>query len=151
MKLVIKNPKDVLASCMLYPVAGLAFWQSYNLPIGSFNNLGPGAVPTILAAFISVIATVILVRGLSIEGEGIERIHVREVSIIVASILLFPFAYEFLGLLMASVVTMSVASFAVRAERRQISFVVFVLFSALITYLFVELLNINLRIFPQWI
>ena len=100
----VKSQKDFCAGLM-FIVLGLAFAAgALNYHFGSSAQPGPGFFPFGLGMLLALLGGTILFRSLSIEREGGERIGAlpwRPLLLLPASVVIFGFALEPLGLAVA--------------------------------------------------
>ena len=68
----------------------------------------------LLSGLIILIGLVLALRGLAIEGPGVERIQLRPIVFIVAAILMFGYLLDALGLVLTTIALTLVAAYARR-------------------------------------
>ncbi|TWA65710.1 tripartite tricarboxylate transporter TctB family protein [Azospirillum baldaniorum] len=143
-----------LALAALGAAAGAFIVASY--PLGTARQLGPGAMPALVALILVLLGGVIAVRGLweqgdgpGIDGEGIDlRSALRPAGLILGAILLFGGLVDTLGVVPASAVAVIGSGLASRRTRnREIAALAAVLAVA-VPALFVGILGMPLKIWP---
>lgn len=106
----VRSPQDLGAGLVFVAIgaAGIVFGQ--DLAVGSAARMGPGFFPMLLSGLIIAIGLVLATRGVVVEGPPIERIHLRPLFAIVATILMFGLLIERIGLaLTAALLTIGAA------------------------------------------
>lgn len=142
-----------LALAALGAAAGAFIVASY--PLGTARQLGPGAMPALVALILVLLGGAIAVRGLWEQGEGTGddagidlRAALRPAGLILGAILLFGGLVDWLGVVPASAVAVIGSALASRRTRkREIAALAAVLAVAVPT-LFVGILGMPLKIWP---
>jgi len=144
---------DFLFGLFLLLVATGTLVATRKLSIGSAANMGPGYMPRVIAIAVIGFGIFFLGRGLirayrGIAGQNIERVHLRPLLCIAASVALFTLLVEAIGLAAASVITIVIAAFATR-EVRPVEAVLFgALMAGLSVLLFVTALALPVPVWP---
>jgi len=112
--------KDVLAGLMFVAVAVFGLWASRNYPIGTALRMSTGYVPRLLCWIMLGLGVVIMANGLRATGEraafaGAQ--HWRALIFVPGSLLVFAFAMDRLGVIIATVLLVVVGSIAGRELR----------------------------------
>jgi len=112
--------KDVLAGLMFVAVAVFGLWASRNYPIGTALRMSTGYVPRLLCWILLGLGVVIMANGLRATGEraafaGAQ--HWRALIFVPGSLLVFAFAMDRLGVVIATVLLVIVGSIAGRELR----------------------------------
>ncbi len=108
----IKSPRDLGAGIfiVLIGIAGIYFGR--DLEFGSASKMGPGYFPEIVSWCIVALGGFIGVRSLGTLGPPVERFYFRPLAVIVISSLVFGYAIEQVGLVVASLAAMLIAPYA---------------------------------------
>jgi putative tricarboxylic transport membrane protein len=112
--------KDVLAGLLFVAVAVFGLWASRNYPIGTALRMGTGYVPRLLCWLLLGLGVVVFINGLL---AGDERAafagarHWRALVFVPGSLVVFAFAIERLGVVIATVLLVGVGSLAGRDIR----------------------------------
>ena len=110
----VKSPQDFGAG-IVFLVIGLAgIYFGRNLAMGTPARMGPGYFPVMLSYFIVAVGLIIGARGLTFSGPPIERIQMRPIFFVTASILLFGAIIDEVGLAITTVALTIVAAYARR-------------------------------------
>ena len=113
-RMVIRSPRDFGAALLILAVgmAGLVF--SSDLSVGTAARMGPGYFPRIVSWCIIALGVFVAAKSLVIRGAAIDRMQLRPMAIILVSSLIFGYAIEEVGLVLASLAAMLVAPYAKR-------------------------------------
>ncbi|CAO3456664.1 hypothetical protein [Azospirillum argentinense] len=160
----IRRTEDLasgLALAALGAAAGAFIVASY--PLGTARQLGPGAMPALVALILVLLGGVIAVRGLWEQGHGTGdgpgngpgngagldlRAALRPAGLILGAILLFGGLVDWLGVVPASAVAVVGSALASqRTRKREIAALAAVLAVA-VPALFVGILGMPLKIWP---
>ncbi len=143
--------KNVLAGLFFMAVAGAALWISRDYPIGTAVRMGTGYIPRMLCWLLLLLGAFVLAQGLfagageSAAEPGQRR---RPLVFIPLSLLVFGVAIERLGLVLATLLLVAVASLAGREFRPLETLVTAAILIALVLGIFVRGLGMALPILP---
>jgi hypothetical protein len=141
--------QDLLFGLFLVAVAAGTLVATRKLVIGHAADMGPGYMPRVVALMLMGFGLFFSARGLWRMRVGIEPVQLRPVLAILASVGVFALTAERLGLAIASVAAVILASFATR-EGRLVETVAFaVVLSGAAVLLFVKLLGLPIPIWPR--
>lgn len=129
-----------------------ALWVSHDYKLGDLNRMGPGYFPRMLSFGMIGLGALIVVKGLpELAGaKGIGARLERSFWLIPASMVLFGFTVEPLGLVIALALAIAVAGAAhrqIRPKEIAISAVTVIVLTVLI---FVVVLKLPLRLWPDF-
>ena len=82
-----------------FGVAGMGMAQAY--PFGSSARMGPGYFPTLISGLLITLGVLGALRGLVVNGHKLGNFHFKPLFLVLASVVLFGFALERLGLMIA--------------------------------------------------
>ena len=113
--------KDVLAGLMFIAVAVLGLWASRDYPIGTATRMGTGYVPRLLCWLLLGLGVLVMVQGIRDKSRG-ARLNEsppiwRSVFFVSASLIVFAFAIQPLGVVIAIALLVLVGSVASRESR----------------------------------
>lgn len=112
--LVIRSPRDFGAALLIVAIGAAGLYFGSDLSIGSASRMGPGYFPRIVCWCIIALGSVVGLRSIAIRGPAIERMQLRPIAVILLAALVFGYAIEELGLIMASLAAMLLAPYAKR-------------------------------------
>jgi hypothetical protein len=141
--------QDLLFGLFLVAVAAGTLVATRKLTVGHAADMGPGYMPRIVALALLAFGLFFSGRGLFRMRLGIAPVQLRPLLAILASVGVFALTAERLGLAIASVVTVMLASFATR-EGRLVETVLFtVVLSGAAVLLFVKVLGLPIPVWPR--
>lgn len=139
---------DLLFGLFLVLVATGALIATRTLTFGSAAEMGPGYMPRVVSLGLLGFGLFFTGRGLFGHWKGIERVHLRPILAIPASVAVFALLAVNAGLAIASLATVVVAGAASR-ESRLLEILLFgVVLSAAAVLLFVKLLALPVPVWP---
>jgi hypothetical protein len=106
----IRNPRDFWSGVMFAAFGGAGVWLARAFPYGTAARMGPAYFPTVVGGLLAAFGLFIALRGLAVGGERVGRFHFRTLFLILASLALFGFALERIGLFGAVFVLVVLAS-----------------------------------------
>jgi len=141
--------QDLLFGLFLVAVAAGTLVATRKLTVGHAADMGPGYMPRVVALALLTFGLFFSGRGLFRMRLGIAPVQLRPLLAILASVGVFALTAERLGLAIASVVTVMLASFATR-EGRLVETVLFtVVLSGAAVLLFVKVLGLPIPVWPR--
>ena len=113
--------KDVLAGLMFIGVSVHGLWASRNYSIGTATRMGTGYVPRLLCWILLGLGVLVMLQGLRDKSRG-GRLNEsppiwRSIIFVTASLMVFAFAIQPLGVVLAIALLVLVGSFAGREVR----------------------------------
>lgn len=111
---IIRNPNDFFTGLILLAIASVFAYGLRQLPIGTAFQMGPGYFPLVLTALLAVLALIIMANGFRGEGESIESMPWRGLTLITISIVIFSVTLKGLGLIPSLALSVFVSTFADR-------------------------------------
>src|SRR2546422_7382581 len=86
----IKSPKDFWSGLMFIGF-GLFFmiWGMTHYQMGTAVRMGPAYFPTVLGGMLAVLGAIVLIPGLSVEGEPVAQFHFRPLILISVGCVLY--------------------------------------------------------------
>ena len=143
----IKSPQD-FGTAVVFILIGLGgFYFGWDLRLGTASRMGPGYFPLLLSGCIIAIGLIIGARALVLDGPRIERFQLRPIALLIVAALIFGSLIEEIGLAIAGVLMILVASFAGREVRWKEAIVLSVALTAFAIIVFVWALGQSL---PVW-
>lgn len=139
---------DLLFGLFLVLVATGALVATRKLTFGSAAEMGPGYMPRVVSLGLLGFGLFFTGRGLFGRWQGIERVHLRPLLAIPASVAVFALLATTAGLAIASFVTVAVAGAASRETRLMEILLFGAGLSAAAVLLFVKLLALPVPVWP---
>ncbi|EUC00019.1 hypothetical protein PMI07_006299 [Rhizobium sp. CF080] len=145
------------ASCTIVGIGAILIARGYEY--GTLTAMGPGFVPTLIAALLTFFGVVILAfRGGDVAAQEKDEQEngagyrfggvVRVLLMILGSIIVFGFGLRVLGLAISTFILVFLASYARRDAELLPTLLLAACLSAFACVLFVVLLGVNVSIFP---
>jgi putative tricarboxylic transport membrane protein len=142
--------QDLAGGLFLIFVALFALYHGWKLPMGTLRSMGPGMLPISLAFMVGAGGLALVVLSFTSPGEKMSRWSWRGMFFIVASIAVFAFTVQSMGLIVAGPASMMVAMMA----SDDIKWVEGIIFSVLMTVLcalmFKTLLGLPIPVNNLW-
>jgi putative tricarboxylic transport membrane protein len=146
---LIRNPQDFWGGLVLVGLAAFSLWAGSDLPGSHGFAFGPGTAPRLFAGLLVVVSGFIMLNGFLSDGPPLERWGIRAPVLFIASVLIFGATVRPLGLVIASFVTLMVAS----AASKEVRWIEAVIWSAILTAaavaLFIYGLTLPLQLWPR--
>lgn len=111
MALRVHHPKDFWTGIIFFVLGLAAVVIGQDYAMGTAGRLGPGYFPTILGALLALIGAIGVVRACFHVGEPIGRFHIRELVLVLSSVILFGVLMRGAGLVPAVIVLVLLSAF----------------------------------------
>jgi hypothetical protein len=85
----VKSPLDVASGLFLLGLGVLGFAGGFNLPTGTLSGIGSGLLPKSIALLIVAFGVLLIVQGFVVDGDRLERWHLRGPVFVLGAVLLF--------------------------------------------------------------
>lgn len=141
--------QDLLFGLFLVAVAAATLVATRNLTVGSAADMGPGYMPRVVSLALLAFGLFFCGRGVRRAGVAIESVQLRPLLAILGGVGIFALTAERLGLAIASVITVLLASFATREGRLYETVSFALLLSAAAVLLFVKVLALPVPVWPR--
>ncbi|WMY78556.1 tripartite tricarboxylate transporter TctB family protein [Citricoccus sp. I39-566] len=135
-----------LGPLLILVCAVVVIVNSLSLRIGSLAEPGPGFWPIVAGVVTAAFALVELIVGKE-EVEHFTHRGVSRVLILMASLLLIPITYEYIGFIIPTTVVVFIMMTALSKQRWWVSLISGLVMSGVGYYLFAELLQVRLNAF----
>jgi hypothetical protein len=152
--------KNVLAGLMFIAIAAIGLWASHDYPVGTALRMSTGYVPRLLCWLLMGLGALVLVQGL-LEGHAPEQdrepspqdgaiAQLRPVVLVTVGLIAFALALEPLGLVLAILVLVVIASFA-RSELKFWETLAAAAGLSVLTWaIFILGLGLPIQMWPDW-
>ena len=145
----LRNPQDLFAGLFLIAVAILAHYLASDLSMGRLVRMGPGYLPTALSWLLGGLGLIVALRGFTIDGPQLASWAWQPLIALSLSLIAFALLLERGGLIIAIIVTTLIASLATPHHRPLTTLTLGVALSAMSAALFIGLLGLPLRLWPD--
>lgn len=147
----IRNPKEFGSGCMFagFGLAAIAIGASY--PVGSAARMGPGYFPRGLGMILIAMGAILIVKSFRSDGLRIAIKDVRPLLIVLGSVVLFGLTVVPLGLVLATILLIVVASTASHEFRWKEAAIASVLLAAFVVAAFGYGLKLQLPTWPAFL
>ena len=144
----VRGPTELAAGLFLLVCAVLGWWFGQPLKVGTAYRMGPGYVPIMLSWVMGGFGVVLCAMAFVHRGPALEKWHAKPIVLVLGSLLVFAFAIERTGLLIASILAVGMASLASPQQRLRQTLLLAVCLAVFACVLFPLALQLPLRIFP---
>ncbi|MBC7452946.1 MAG: tripartite tricarboxylate transporter TctB family protein [Massilia sp.] len=147
----ISHPKDFWTGIifLLFGLAAVIIGQDY--PMGTAGRMGPAYFPTILGSLLAMIGLSAVIRSCVRPGDAIGKFHMREIVLILSSILLFGVLMRGAGLVIAVLVLVLLSAYASPKFTWKASLLIALGLAVFSVVVFVKLLGLPMPIFGPWL
>ena len=97
----IRSPLDFAGGLFLLAIAAVGYAGAFTLPFGQLSGIGSGLMPKVVAVLVATFGVALVLQGLAIGGDRLERWAVRGPLLVLAAVLVFAFTIRLLGLVVA--------------------------------------------------
>ena len=118
--------KDFFAGLLFIAFGGLAIAIGRGYPLGSAARMGPGYFPVLVGSLLLLVGIVVAARGLSAKAEGVGRLAITPLVLVLGAVLLFAATIEKLGLAVA-ILGVLVIGYLANTRRRPVELIVLAL------------------------
>ncbi len=144
-----KDWRDLLFGLFLVAVSAGALFATRNLNVGHAADMGAGYMPRVVSLGLLAFGLFFCGRGVRRAGLAIEPVQLRPLLAVLAAVGVFALTAEKLGLAIASVVTIVLASFATREARLRETVPFALLLSGAAVLLFIKVLALPVPVWPR--
>lgn len=143
--------RDLLLGLFLVAVATGTLFATRNLAVGHAADMGPGYMPRVISLALLGFGLFFCARSLWRAGAAlaIEPVQSRPLLAILGAVGIFALTAERLGLAIAAVVTVILASFATREGRLRETVPFALLLSGAAVLLFIKVLALPVPVWPR--
>lgn len=144
----IRNSRDFYGGLVLIAMAAFAWWTTGDLPGAKGLTFGPGTAPRLFAGLLGLAGIAVLLLGVFTVGPKVGRYAVRGPLLIFAAVLVFAGTIKPLGLVIATFITILVASAATPETRWREAIPWAAALSMFCSFLFFYALRLPLSLWP---
>ena len=144
---LIRHPKDFWAGVLFIVLGGAGFIIALDYAMGSAGRMGPGYFPRSLGLILTGLGVILVLRSFRLQGEKIAFPTMRPLLIVLGSVLLFGLTVTRVGLVIAVILIVLVASIASHEYRWKESIIAALCLAVFCVIAFRYGLNLQL---PTW-
>jgi len=144
----IGHPKDFWSGLLFVGIGAFALIYGTKYTIGTAARMGPGYFPRILGILMIVLGLLLAFRSLRLKGDAVPAWHWRPVLLVLGSVVLIGLVVKTVGMAIATVILIVVASLGSHEFRLRDALISGVLLAVLCVGVFVIGLNLQLPIWP---
>lgn len=144
---LIRHPKDFWAGVLFIALGGAGMLIALDYALGTAGRMGPGYFPRWLGGILMGLGVILILRSLRTQGEKIAFPTLRPVVVVLGGVLLFGLTVTRIGLVLAVILLVLVASTASHEYRWKESIVAAVILAVFCVVAFQFGLQLQL---PTW-
>ena len=148
---LIRHPKDFWAGVLFIVLGGGASLIALDYTMGSAGRMGPGYFPRWLGLLLAVLGLILVVRSFKLSGEKISFPTFQPLGIVLVSVFVFGAAVNFLGLVIATVLLVLIASVASHEYRWKESVIAAIALAIFVVIAFRYGLKLQLPTWPPFL
>jgi hypothetical protein len=145
----IRSPSDFWCGLLFVALGTLTVVLAQEYRFGTSARMGPGYFPALLGGLLALIGLTLSVPALFAAGDPLPRIHLRPLVMVLLGIAAFGVTLEYLGLVAAIVALVVIGGLADRDLRPLEIVGVAAFMVAFSTLIFVVLLGLPFRLWPN--
>lgn len=150
MGLKIRGQQDFLSGLLFIAIGAGFIVLGRDLQMGVADRMGPGYIPFAAALILVGLGTVVMVRGVAWQGEGVSRPVWRPLLLIPLAALVFGLTLERLGLVVAIVLAIGIARLAQPRARVVHTLAIAAGMAAFCSALFIYGFNLPIPVLPAF-
>jgi hypothetical protein len=144
------NQKDVASGILLIVIALIGLWLNQDHTLGTARRMGPGYMPMLTFWLQAGLGAIVLGMGLFNGPDDLSKWALRELVLILASLVVFALLLEKGGLFLSIAATVAVAALGDRTHRPLGVLGLTVFLIGLCWFVFIRELDIRVNIWPTF-
>lgn len=152
---IVRHPKNFWIGIIFVSFGLAAVYFGRELGMGTAGRMGPGYFPTVLGYLLALIGLIAIVRAFIGRTTGprdaIGTFHIKDILIILGSVLLFGILMRGAGLAIAAFVLVLLSAYASPKFRLGSTLLLAVGLSLFAVVLFVKLLGLPMPVIGPWL
>jgi len=144
---LIRHPKDFWAGVLFIAFGGAACVIAIDYAMGSASRMGPGYFPRVLGLLLCALGAILVLRSFKLQGAPLSFPTFQPLLVVLASVVVFGLTVTKLGLVVATVLLVLIASAASHEHRWRESIIAAIALAAFVVVAFRYGLNLQL---PTW-
>ena len=145
---LVRHPKDFWSGLLFAGIGAFALIYGSKYTLGTAARMGPGYFPRILGILMIVLGALLALRAFRVRGERVPGWKWRPTLLVLGSVVLFGAIVKIVGMAIATVILILVASAASHEFRPKEALIAGGFLAALAVAVFVLGLNLQLPIWP---
>lgn len=146
----VRSPKDFWSGMMFLAISLATVLIAQDYPMGTAGRMGPGFFPSVLGGLLGLIGLGTLINSFRTDAEALERFAIKDMVLILGSVLLFGFLVRGAGLIVAIPALIMISAFGSTKFRWKASVALAVGATIFCILLFVKALGLPLPIIGPW-
>ena len=151
MQSLIRHPKDFWTGIIFLSIGVYTVVIARDYDMGSAGSMGPAYFPSVLGSLLALIGAVVVGRSFFRQDEPIGCFYIKELMLVLVSVLLFGFLMRGAGLVPAAVIMIVLSAYASPKFHFGKIVVLATGMTILSVLLFVKLLGLPMPIFGPWL
>ncbi len=108
----IRSPQDFAAGLLFMGLAAFALWIARDYPVGTAVRMSSGYFPRLLCFLLLAIGVFVTLRALKRDGPAITRVRFRPLVLVTAAVVVFAYAIQTVGVVIATVLLVLIGGYA---------------------------------------
>jgi hypothetical protein len=148
---LIRHPKDFWAGVLFIVLGGGACVIALGYAMGSAGRMGPGYFPRSLGLLLAFLGVILVLRSFKLEGEKISFPTFLPLGIVLVSVFAFGISVNYLGLVVATIILVLIASTASHEYRWKESVIASIALAIFVVIAFRYGLKLQLPTWPVFL
>ena len=148
---LIRHPKDFWAGVLFIVLGGGACLIALGYSFGTAGRMGPGYFPRALGLLLAFLGAILVIRSFKLEGEKISFPTLLPLGIVLLSVFAFGISVNYLGLVVATIILVLIASTASHEYRWKESVIAAIALAIFVVIAFRYGLKLQLPTWPVFL
>jgi putative tricarboxylic transport membrane protein len=150
MRVRVRNPQDFAAGLFFLAIASFALWVAWGYPVGTAVRMSSGYFPRLLCLLLLVIGAFVSLRALAVDGPAITRVRLRPVLFVTVAVVVFAYAIQTLGVVLATILLTVTGGYASPRVRFIEMLAAGIVLSVLVIAIFVWGIGLPIPVWPEF-
>ena len=150
MRIRVRNQQDFAAGLLFIAIACFALWVAWDYPTGTAVRMSSGYFPRLLCLPLLAIGAFVSLRALAIDGPAITRVRLRPLVLVTAAIVVFAYAIQTLGVVLATMLLTVIGGYASPRVRLIEMIVAGALLAGMMIGVFVWGIGLPIPVWPEF-